>query len=157
MTVIARFSKIKAFSYVIGCLAICIIMYFTMLNHPDGVSLEDYIKSKGVAFFIAGCLASIFVVLLQWTILNQLLFRQCNAIWLEGGNLFFLNTYGHIHFSKFPFKEIKSLTVGSVGSLGRRGIIAELRNGRQESIPTWLLSEPPDVVASRLRQSLCLS
>ena len=153
MIVVAKFSKWKVPIYIIGSVAVCAVALLIFLNHPDNVSLRDYMAMKGdYAFSIVALFAGIFVLLLQVTILKQVIFGNGSAIWIESNQVFFLDTYGHIFFSKLPLNEIQEISRGKLGSFRRNGLIANMRDGSKRAIPTWLLAEPLEEVETRLKE-----
>lgn len=155
MIVIAHFSKWKAPAYVLGSIAGCAIIFFIFLNHPDKISLRDYMAMKGdYAFSIVGFLAGVYVVLLQVTILKQIIFGKRTAIWIESNQVFFLDTYGHVLFSKLSLDEIQTISRGKLGSLRKNGLIADMGDGSKRAIPTWLLAEPLEAVEARLKEAV---
>lgn len=155
--VIARFSIPKALAYVIGCLAFCAIYYFVTLRHPPGMSLEEYLASKGAFRFpvvAAGWLAGGLFVLLQTVILNQILFHKGNAIWAKNGKIFYLNVHWNILYTFVGIGDIISVSIGKTGRLGLRAIVIQLQDGGQKAIPTWIFLEPADVILARIKGAI---
>jgi hypothetical protein len=83
-------------------------------------------------------------------LLKQLLFVRANAVWIENGRIIYLNKW----FMAVRRSDIKSIALGSWGMWKRPGIILTLHNGQTKVIPTGVLSEPSDIVLSRLRAQL---
>jgi hypothetical protein len=151
VTVIARYSAWKGYSYAAGLLLAYILAGVLFLSHPTGTTWWGYAEARGrpfhllIVLFIALPLA----LLTQIVMLVQLLFHRRRAVWVEGQKLIFLNGYGF-----FPVKQtwsaIASLSVGDIGYF-RRGVLATLKNGSKLSIPTWLLEDSPETVLERLK------
>ncbi len=148
--VIAWFSKPKAVSYLIAGLFIVGLLFIVTLYHPSGTSLVAYTRSRGEFWLLVyplGWLAGIAAFLMLIALLKQLAFMRANAVWIENGRIVYLNKW----FMAVRRSDIKSIAVGSWGTWRRPGIILTLRNGQKKVIPTGILSEPSDVVLSRLK------
>lgn len=156
MKVIAHFSRAKAFAYVIGWLIACALLYGLTLYHPVGVSLNGYLNSKGLFRYEFAVIAWVLGTLLiarQLTILNQLILRKSVAVWASRGNIYYLNVYWDIFYRTVRCSDVEDFDVATNGSFGSGGIVIRLRAGQEKVVTTWLLSEPTDMILSRLRAS----
>jgi hypothetical protein len=153
--VIARFSAMKALLGLVVCSAAIAILFYATLPH-DSESLADFLKSRGNFWlFLApiGWLASIALSLMLVALLNQIVFRDCDAIWVEGNRLIYL----HKWFLAVERDDVQSASIGTFGHYDTSAIILALQNGDKRAIPVGALSESAQIVLSRLTNWLGLS
>lgn len=152
--VIAYFARGRALAYATGWLIACAVLYGVTLYHPSGVSLKEYLDSKGMFrydFAVVAWILGVVLIVRQLTILNQIIFRKSEAVWAARGKIFYLNVYWNIFYRAVPCSDIEGFDVTTKGDFRSRGIVIRLRSGREKVVTTWLLSESPDVILRRLR------
>ena len=155
--VIAYFSNRSALTYVLSFLAASALMFGITLYHPKGVTLMEYMNSKGLfhyefAFIAWTC--GILLVIRQFTILKQIIIHRSSAIWTTRNRLFYLNLYWDIVYRSVSLPDIVDFQIRS-GFAAHAGIVIRLRGGQERVISTWLLLEPVDVVMARLMSLQC--
>jgi hypothetical protein len=127
-------------------------MYGATLYHPAGMTLTEYMNSKGMFRYVCAIIAracGALLIIRQITILKQIIMHRSSALWTAHDTLFYLNIYWDVIYRSVPLSEIVDFKIQS-GFAARAGIVMRLRSGQQRVISTWLLSEPADVVMSRL-------
>ena len=155
--VIAHFSKRSSLTYALSFLAACALMYGITLYHPRGVTLIEYMNSKGLfryEFAFVAWTCGILLVVRQFTILKQIIIHRSSAIWTSRDRLFYLNIYWDIVYRSVRLPDIVDFQIRS-GFAARAGIVVRLRSGQERVISTWLLLEPLDMVMSRLMSLKC--
>jgi len=156
-TVIARFSVLRVYAWTAFGLFIFGLLIGNWLRHPSGVSLQAHLLSRdflGDPETIIGIVALSFLIVVLSVTLRQVIFRDQAAIWISNDELFFLNFYAAVTYSRLPTRDIEKFFVGSNFFLRPRGVIAKTTNGVKRFIPTLLLSEPAEVIASRLTDAV---
>lgn len=154
--VIARYATRKALAYVTGVLVFCALLLLT-LRHPAGISLKAYLESRGPFVYewaMAAWICGVLLFVRQMAILNQIVFKHAAAVWIADGRIFYMNIYWNILFVSVSCDQIESVSMGSMGSLRPDGIVMRQRGGGKRSIATWILSEPAEIVLSRLKDAI---
>lgn len=96
--------------------------------------------------------AAAIVLLMGFNLLYLLLARNAAAIWIESGEIVFLNRL----MTHVPIWDVTGVVVGLYGGkYKRRGILLKGEHG-EAAIPASGLSERPELVADRLREILRL-
>lgn len=152
--VIACYAKGRTAVYLIGLLILCVLLYSTALLPPEGVSLKEYLDSKGLfrfKFLVVGWICTVPLLVRVFVIAYQLVFRHSQAVWLAQGKVFYLNIYWNFLYSAVAVSDIEDFAMKMRGGPAARGIVLRLRSGQERVVSTWLLSEAPDVILSRLR------
>ncbi|HWU55451.1 MAG TPA: hypothetical protein VN175_08105 [Rhizomicrobium sp.] len=156
MNVIARFSKLKALTYVGFNFIVTLAIVVIFLDAPKGLSILEYWLSDEWFHRPLALLAPIafpMVCLLQISILRQLLFSGSRAVWISAGRLWFLNFYGKPFFSSLPVSDVDHLSLKPTQVFRSDAIIVHMKDGRQIYVPTGLLCETKEIVLSRLAAS----
>lgn len=154
---IAFFSKRRALIYALGFLAACALMYGVTLYHPQGVTWIEYTNSKGAyryQFAFAAWIAGALLIVRTITILKQIILHRSSAAWTSGDRLFYLNIYWDIVYRSVALSDIIDYRI-KTGLAASAGIVVRLRGGQEIVMSTWLLSEPTEVVMSRLVSLRC--
>jgi hypothetical protein len=158
--ILARFSIIRVLIWALINLAIFIPCCIFIFVPSAGQSVTDHLLSeKGLWNPLA--IATLFMVPLLLSVLYSM-FRQIvlydrKAIWIRGEKLYFLNFYGATQFSSLLISDIDSLSVGSKRYYQPRGIVANLKSGYRQYIPTILLADKRTDVFQRLGNALVTS
>jgi hypothetical protein len=155
--VIARFSTSRVSIWIALNLALFILAFAGVARHPAGISLQDHLLSGNGLYDPLAILALVAIPLLAIVIsamLRQMIFRDRTAIWIAKDDLFFLNFYGAVTFSSLPLKNVDHFAIGSKRLFQPTGIIAHLRDGTRQYVPTILLSEPRRSIMVQLTTAL---
>jgi len=151
--VIAHFSKRKSLIYTLSFLVACVLMYVATLYHPPGVSVSEYLHSKGLfryEFAVAAWVCGALLIVRQIIILNQVIAHGSSAIWAAHDRLYYLNIFSGIFYRSVLLSDILEFELRT-DIAARGGVVIRLRNGQERMISTWLLLEPTDAVMARLR------
>lgn len=101
-----------------------------------------------------GLLASFVMFCGGGVILYQVKFRRGAAVWLEDEHFVYLDTYLTWWLVRIPCSDIVSVSLGTIGSWKQEAIVIQLKNRPKRSFRTWFLSEPVDVLISRMTDAI---
>lgn len=153
--VIAHFSKIRVCIWTAANLVVAIPFCVAVFYPPQGVSFSAHLFSREGLYdplTIVGIAVIPLLMTVLFVMLRQLLFREGDAMWISDGRLYFLNFYGGITFSSLILLDIEDVSAGSKKFLQPTGVMAQLKHGSCQYLPTVLLSEPRDTVLLRLKE-----
>ena len=154
--VIARFDRLVTLCFLFllfAFAAACIVV-------ANAIGWKDLV-SWACVFFALG------LVLYAFVVLRQFAFHRQRAVWIENEKLCFLEASASFEtFSPYyvvacvrriPLNSIAEVmaepTPKPAGSK-QRGVFVRLKSGGSYRVPTFLLSDPPEVVLTRLREAL---
>lgn len=152
MAPIARFSVIPALLQTAFLLFFCWSEWF-FLNPPAGHNFMGYEwirRDWWEPMPLLGLLLVPFCLLQASQIIRQLAFRRSAGVWIENGDLHFLNFYGAITFSRVPLADIDKCEVVPPVAFRSASVRLYLKNGKTRNIPGLLLSESAETIARRL-------
>lgn len=147
--IIARFSKSIAIPFAAFEIALGISLPITIF-HPPSWS-PYYHSSFGITDFVA-LLCSLLITFGGMMIVYEIIFKSCRAIWIEGDEIVYVDTYWNLGAIKVRRADIRSFALGTIGPYKQRTIEIQLQSGERKSVRTFYLSEPRDVIFSRLNQ-----
>jgi hypothetical protein len=142
--VLAKFSWWRGLAILAGGITMLAILYSPLL--------WDQIHGRWGIFLILAWLLGVPFGLLMLALLRQFVFRARAAIWVDGGELFYLNE----HFMRARKQDIVSIEPGIIPHMGTkfRSVQIRHRDGKVRSIATGPLEEAPGVILERVREWL---
>jgi hypothetical protein len=140
MTAAIAHISVRKFMPVLISLLLLLIGAFTLV-------IMTYVGSKKLlplAIYVLVCGAALSILLIATII--QLILSHGRAIWIDSGELIYLNRF----FFVVDCGEIEAFSEGRTGMFRQRQIFVTLRDGSKKGIPAGALAEPLDVVVAKL-------
>lgn len=130
---------------------VCLLSIETI--HASGGNIAAHTGTYGRFWlgFIAiawGC--AIIGLLLLFALSRQLFFDKRNAIWIEDGNLIYLDK----RWMCIRCDAIKGISKGTYGRFSQTIVQLMLRDGKMRSLPTGAIAETPDEIIGALEEAV---
>ena len=87
-----------------------------------------------------------FAILIIVTMIRSVVLQGGAAVWIEESELIYL----HRWVLRVKCKDVVQVSRGRTGNFNT-GIVIEMRDGRRKYIPTGLLTDPTEVIISRIK------
>lgn len=148
---IASYSRPKTIRPLIIVLVVVIFVVGTTLRISDGTITPAPSSLKfGFEMEVIAWICGLLGLLITGVVLWQLIMEKGAAIWVENGRIVYL----HRWYQSADEKDVEDVSSDNSGASDKPVIVLRLRHGRKMEIRSDLLSEPGEVIVSRLKQNL---